>query len=518
MPPHVVARKNSVSSRLPDALQLGAAVLVGLDLHHIPEKVQSWLPLSRGGGHGTRGIFAFAVVFLLAGPAWGIRPFAGRFARELRRLVAPLVSLRALPSATALSRALGDLQHNPVRSCLDQLLFAGAGLRSALTSPHILHRDAHGHGWHVLDLDPTIEGFRQRSLPGGPTLPEPKRRAQGTPGYTGHKRGELRIRHLPVQHAGLGAWLAYRLDAAGTSLLPLVGDVVRVAKSTIINTKADSKIILRADGEFGSVGAMRTITAEGVDLLTRLSRYAILEREDVVAQMPGLAWYNLTSSGAGPQRQAADLGLFMLHPDEDAAASKDGPVEVRVVVTRFARTGKPDHGILKEGYQLELFATTLSPDAWPPEAVASLYFGRAAIENSFSAEDREFGIDRTFSYHPPGQELMSGVALFLWNVMIAKGIATNPLPAAVEAQEKQAIVRPDPPPKIIVQSPPIPVLLEEVTAVEEKPAEPSGSPLLSWTRWRKSRRQPLPPWSLRMSRKSGSEVSYGGSRTWPLAT
>ena len=95
---------------------------------------------------------------------------------------------------------------------------------------------------------------------------------------------------------------------------------MRVSKSMILNSNADAKIILRADGEFGSVGAMRTIMAEGVDLLTRLSRYALLDREEVVAQMPGLSWYDLTSSGAGPQRQAADLGLFMLHPDEAAAA------------------------------------------------------------------------------------------------------------------------------------------------------------------------------------------------------
>ena len=353
MPLHVVTRKKTdTPSRVPDALQLGTAMLASLREHQVLANMASWLPLSRRAGHGTRGLFTFAVVFLMAGRSWGIRPFALQFGTALARLVAPVAGLIALPTAASMSRALGSLTHVAVRSCLDQLLAGDVGVKRLLGSPHVLHRDAQGQGWHVLDLDPTVEAFRQRGLPDDAALPQPNRLAPGTPGYTGHKRGDLRIRHVPVQHAGAGAWLAYRLDATGGSLLPVV----------------------------------------------------------------------------------ADVGLFTLYPDDGAAGSKDGPVQVRVVVTRFARSSPPEHGVLRDGFQIELFATTLPSDAWPPEDVVALYFGRSAMENRFAQEDREFGIDRTFSYHPPGQEWMSGIALFLWNVLISRGVAADPLPVSASPQ------------------------------------------------------------------------------------
>ena len=435
MPLHVVTRKKTdTPSRVPDALQLGTAMLASLREHQVLANMASWLPLSRRAGHGTRGLFTFAVVFLMAGRSWGIRPFALQFGTALARLVAPVAGLIALPTAASMSRALGSLTHVAVRSCLDQLLAGDVGVKRLLGSPHVLHRDAQGQGWHVLDLDPTVEAFRQRGLPDDAALPQPNRLAPGTPGYTGHKRGDLRIRHVPVQHAGAGAWLAYRLDATGGSLLPVVADVVRVARNAIPVEGGAPRVVLRADGEFGSVGSMRTIVAEGVAVLTRLSRYALLDRDEVVALLPGLTWRVVRSSGGGPLRQAADLGLFTLYPDDGAAGSKDGPVQVRVVVTRFARSSPPEHGVLRDGFQIELFATTLPSDAWPPEDVVALYFGRSAMENRFAQEDREFGIDRTFSYHPPGQEWMSGIALFLWNVLISRGVAADPLPVSASPQ------------------------------------------------------------------------------------
>jgi hypothetical protein len=424
-------------------------MLASLREHNVFNKVASWLPLSRRAGHGTAGLFAFVVVFLMAGRAWGIRPFALKFQGPLGRLIAPVVGLRDLPTASSMSRALGILTHSAVRGCLDPLLSSDVGVRRLLGSPHVQHRDAHGKGWHVLDLDPTIEAFRQRDLPDDPALPAPARLAPGVAGYTGHKRGDVRIRHLPLQHAGAGVWLAYRLEAAGASLLPLVADVVRVARNAIPIDGDPPRVVLRADGEFGSVGAMRTIVAGGVAVLTRLSRYALLDRDEVVALMPALIWRDVRSSGGGPPRQAADLGLFTLHPDDGAARSGEGPVEVRVVVTRFARSSAPEHGVLRDGFQIELFATTLPADAWPAEDVVALYFGRSALENRFAQEDREFGIDRTFSYHPPGQEWMSGIALFLWNVLISRGVAADPLPPHTNAQTSRQETTAPPPVDVV---------------------------------------------------------------------
>ena len=442
MPLRVVARTRlpTETRRVPDALAVGASILATLSDRGVLDKFESWFPVSRRGGHGARALLAFTTVFLLAGRSWGIRPFTARFASALQRLVAPLAGLRALPTAASVSRALGRFTHAKVRACLDALLASDPDVRRLLGSPHVQHRDAHGRGWHVLDVDPTVEAFRQRGLPESPELPPAVRHAPGVPGYTGHKRGELRIRHIPIQHVGSGLWLGYRLDGDGGSVLPLLADVVRVGRRAVVEVQADAQVVVRADGEFGSVGAMQTVIREGAAVLTRLSRYALLDRDEVVAMLPGVTWLGVESSGGGPARTAADLGLFTLFPRDGAAAAADGAVEVRVVVTRFARTGPADHGVLRDGHQIELFATTLPADAWPANDVAALYFGRGAMENRFAQEDREFGIDRTFSYHPPGQEWMSGIALFLWNVLLGQGVAANPLPALPAPQAARAAV------------------------------------------------------------------------------
>lgn len=419
---------------LPDDLKLGAALLAGLQGRGLLQRVDVWLPLSRRAGHGAGALFAFALVYLAAGRRWGIRPFSLAFDAALNGLLAPLVGLHALPTAASVSRALGKLKHAAVRGFVDRLLTSDRETSELLATPHVRHRDAQGVGWHVLDFDPTIEAFRQRGLPQDVALPEATRIAPGTPGYTGHKRGELRIRHLPLQHAGSAVWLAYRLDATGGSLLPFLSELLHVGRS-FLNRVSPGSIVVRADGEFGSVGAMRTCLAAQVHVLTRLCRYALLDRAEVRAAMATASWRKVVSAGGGPTREAADLGLFTLYPDADAQDADGGPVEVRVVVTRFPRSSPPEHGVLRDGFQVELFATSLPADAWPAECVVALYFGRGAMENCFAQEDREIGIDRTFSYHPPGQEWMSGVGLFLWNLLIGRGVAATPLPPEVPAQE-----------------------------------------------------------------------------------
>ena len=225
MPLQVVTRTRKApdTSQVPDALKVGTAVLASLSARRLLSKFEAWFPLSRRAGHGARGLVAFAVVFLLAGRTWGIRPFALEFETSLRRLVAPVAGLRRLPTTSSMSRALGAFTHASVRACLDQLLSSDPDVRRVLASPHVQHRDAHGRGWHVLDVDPTVEAFRQRGLADAPGLPAPVRLAPGVPGYTGHKRGELRIRHIPIQHAGSGLWLGY---SGGSILVSGSGSVL----------------------------------------------------------------------------------------------------------------------------------------------------------------------------------------------------------------------------------------------------------------------------------------------------
>lgn len=87
------------------------------------------------------------------------------------------------------------------------------------------------------------------------------------------------------------------------------------------------------------------------------------------------------------------MHALVLKPSARAAGSKD-PVTARVVVTRIARAGAAEHGIVRDGYQYELFATTLSAEAWPCEDVVALYCARASIESRFAQEDREFDLSR----------------------------------------------------------------------------------------------------------------------------
>jgi len=412
---------------LPDDLRLGTMLVAGLRQVGLLSLVAEWLPLSRRGGHLAQALFTFAVVFLSAGRKWGLRPFLSTYKAQLRGRIAPLLGFRSLPTAASMSRALGTLEHKQVRPFLDRLLTAELDTRRLLTSPHVRHRDAHGVGWHVLDFDPTIEAFRKRGLPTDPSLPKPQRIAPGKPGYTGHKRGETRIRHLPLQHAGSSIYLAYRLDATGGSILPLLSEVLSTGR-TVLDRVSPGPTVIRADGEFGSVGAMRTCLGAGVEVLSRLSRYSLLDHQRVKSAIAAGNWRPVPGDGSGPRREAIDVGSYTLSPDSDAYNAESGPIKVRVVVSRFARYTEPDHGIVRDGFQWELFATSLSTDAWPPEHVVGLYFGRSAMENRFAQEDREIGIDRTFSYHPPGQEWMSGIGLFLWNLMVGRGAAEVPMP------------------------------------------------------------------------------------------
>ena len=62
-------------------------MLASLREHQVLANVASWPPLSRRAGPGTRGLFTFAVVFLMEDRSWGILPFALQFGTALARLV-----------------------------------------------------------------------------------------------------------------------------------------------------------------------------------------------------------------------------------------------------------------------------------------------------------------------------------------------------------------------------------------------------------------------------------------------
>jgi hypothetical protein len=148
-------------------------------------------------------------------------------------------------------------------------------------------------------------------------------------------------------------------------------------------------------------------------------------------------WLPVPSTGSR-HKEALDLGQFLLHPDEDAEDAARPPVQLRVVVSRHVCEDKPDKGVLRGGYQLELFATTLPFEGFDAADVVSAYADRSSIENGFASEDRELSLGRTFSYHAAGQQWMVAVGLWLWNWLLLEGVARKPLPAVPAPPPAQA--------------------------------------------------------------------------------
>jgi hypothetical protein len=407
---------------LPDELTRAALLLDELRGAGRLERLGMALSVSRRGGHHGYTLVAFALAFLLAGVMGGIRPFWTRHKRALGRL-AKVAGCRALPSSGALSRALHKLDAETVGHFTSATLCDVESLPELLRHPSVVHRDALGNAWHVLDVDPTVQAFRQRTLPEGCDLPAPERIAPGVPGYTGHKRGELRIRHVPVQHAGAGLWLAYRHIADNEAASSFVGPLVQSALAQLAAQSGITagEVVIRCDGEFGSAGAMHALQALGVHFVTRISRYHLLRRPEVAQALAGASWSPVRSSTETGRREAADVGLVTLHPDAKSVDAGGPPVTVRLVVVRSRASNHRTHGEVIDDYRYEMFATTLPADRWPAAAVAELYAGRAAMENRFAQEDAEFGLGRTFSYHAPGQAWMVSVGLYLWNHLTCAG-------------------------------------------------------------------------------------------------
>lgn len=447
MPRSARPRSQPVLTTLPADLQPAALVLEMVSRLGLIDRVDRDLALSRRNGHTGNSLFSLAVLLLMSGPAWGIRPFTERLKGAVGRTLAAIGGVANLPSSASVSRALASLPQTRARACIDQLLLTPNGMRSLLSSPHVLHRDATGRSWHVVDVDPTVVPFRQRALPEGPELPDPVRLVPGEPGYVGHKRGELRVRVVPIVHSGAALWFGVRRMTEEGSAVHVAGELVQLARAAVKDARPGAGLVVRYDGEFGSVGAMRATLDAGADVLTRLTRYTLLDSPEAAAVLSSPAWHPVPSGGSGPPREAAEFGSHTLKPSARAAGSKE-PVTVRVVVTRIPRVGPATHGIVREGYQYELFATSLPPAGWPAEDLVNLYFGRAAIECRFAQEDREFALDRTFSNSPAGQEWMVGVGLFLWNLLVCKGVELNPFPAKAPKQAQ----RPAEPAPVVVCS------------------------------------------------------------------
>jgi hypothetical protein len=405
-------------------------------------RVESRLRLARrAGSFGGLEVFAFVVAYLAAGPRPSIRGFYDEWKDDLPR-VAALVGRHDLPSSGSLSRALKSMTMAQAEAIADELLLNTPGLDALLGRDAVQHYDAYGMGWHIFDFDPTVRASRQRDLEEGDDLPDPERRALGVSGYTGRKRGEIRYRCHALHHGGAGLWLQCSLQDEGGSAVPYLERAAQKCRMLAERIgHPHDRVLLRTDGEFGHAAAVQACAQHGVHHLTRLTRPHLFDRPEVQFALAHARWATIEDSGTF-EREAADLGELVLH-DVDAEVE---PVATRVVLTRF-RTDRevPGRGVLRGGFQIELFGTSLPADAWPPEDVAGLYAGRAVLENRFAQEDREYALERRFSDSAPGQMFVVNVGLFLWNYAVCRVAEVRGVPSPKTRRQPRPPAPPDPP-------------------------------------------------------------------------
>jgi hypothetical protein len=433
--------------RIPDVFSEGAALLLDLERRGILESLGQKARIRRQGGYSGFDIVLLLELYFAAGIPVGLRKFWER-AHPVARKLAALAGRKRLPSPASVSRALGAVEPELLRPTSEWLLSEGAGIDAVLSHPSVQTYDGRGQGWHVFDFDPTVTTLRHRALAEADDLPVPRRRSKdlAAPGYSGRKRGEMQFRRGTLQHAGSSAWLQVILGPGnGDGHAELAGALDVVVRTCDRLGHPRSRALLRMDGEFGWVPYLSECRAHGIAPLTRLTRPELFDQPEVMERLRQGSWELVPDSLSGPQRSALDLGLVTVLPGKDTRRA-DGtpyePVEVRVVVSRYPRQGKADHGRVLDGWQYEMFVVDVPSDALPaPEAVA-LYFGRAGQENRFAQEDREIGLDRIFSYHLPGQELAVVVGLWVWNLRLVRGFELE-TPPVVPPKQEAHVAEPD---------------------------------------------------------------------------
>jgi len=441
---HKITLTERNKTRVADLVSKASTLLLILFNTGKVEQAGKKLKVRRQGGYCAADAWLLLIVWLQSGAQVGLKTLWKDVLQSCSRQVAGLVGRKKLLSPPALSRLLNSIEFHLLRPAALWMLTEVPEVSPLLKHPASQTYDTRGKAWHVFDLDPTVTTLRQRALPSGDDLPEPMRRADdfANPGYSGRKRGDVQVRRMTVQHAGSGVWVHAEMAPGNgngmSDFISALGSVTEVCRSIEIEP---SCALIRMDGEFGNVPWFTACREAGLPFITRLNRPKYFEDEAFLASLRVAAWFVVPDSGSGPQRLAAELGLWTVKPGAKTRRP-DGttydPVEVRVVACAMAKDGKAGRGKVLDGYQVELFAVDLPAQSWPASDAAALYFGRAAEENRFAQEDREFGLDRVISYHLPGQEFAMLTGLMLWNLQVVEGFNLDTPPATAPAQAKRA--------------------------------------------------------------------------------
>lgn len=401
------------------------------------EEVWERLKVNRQGYQGAD----LAMVLLahrLTQREWGLKRFLEETAPYGQQLAA-VAGRKQWPTQSAVSRALQavDLEEVGVFAdwVFEQTAHHGAFL---LSHPGAYYRDGDGHKRRVMHADGTVEAMRQRALPEGDGLPEPKRFAAnlGAAGYAGRKRGEVQYKVTLMQEAGTSLWVGAKWAKGNGHFSEEVEALTETADRWVqLMDESDRPTTVVTDGDEGGVGQAVAGAKSELGFATRLSCYDLLAHKEVVEHLNGAKWGAVQDSKSGPQRWATDAGTIRLRD-----------VRVRVVVSRYRAEQAEGNGsgVEIEGWHYELygFEPKSIEAVTAPDAVA-LYYGRNAVENRFGQRQREFNSPEVVSFDPGGQYLGIVMALLAWNIETILGAkAQQPLQKVADPPASEPSSRP----------------------------------------------------------------------------
>lgn len=437
--PHVTCREPELA-RIPDALLEGATLFLVLQQLGTLDRIAEQLQIRRQGGYCGFDAYLMLLLYVCAGPCLSIKDLWQERVRPHVAELAALAGRRSLPSPSSMTRLLQAVQFDTLRPIEGWLLSGLCNADPLLSHPAGMATDAQGDRWQIFDLDPTVVTLRQRALPADEDLPPPVRRAEhtGAPGYAGRKRGDIQYRQTTVQHAGARLWVHAQLSVGnGDGLLDCEAALDTVGQTLDRLGHPRERSMTRMDGAYGNVPWFAACIERQLPFVTRLNRPQLYEVPEILAQLREAVAYAVPDSRSGPRRAAIELGWREVLPGTKTRRPDGSPyasVTVRVVASLYPAEQPGKRGRWIDGWQVELFATTLPEPAWPAEQVVVAYFSRAGQENGFAQEDREMLLSRIASYHLPGQELAVVVGLSAWNLRVVGGfeqqlpLDTPPLP------------------------------------------------------------------------------------------
>lgn len=347
----------------------------------------------------------------------------GAFARssaEFGHELAAIGDRARWPTQSSVSRCLTAVDEECGAAVAQQLLdITSACVVDSTLCKACTDLDGRGEPWRVLHWDTTVKPLRQRALPEDEQLPEPVRHGLrlGQPGYAGRKRGEVMCTRSIVSDATSGAWLHVDLSKGSGSVTAQMARAVE-ASVRFVTQQSDesSRSVVVCDGVAGGIPQSEALVRGGMHVVTRLAEYHLLKGRDAHRLLTDSKWLPVVDSLSGPRREAIELGVRLVAGEP-----------LRIVASRFAHHGRPrGAGETMGSWHYELFLTSLPAERWAANDIVTLYYGRTAIENRFSAENREFDLTRVFSFSPHGQLLASSVAMALWNLRIAFGLHSLP--------------------------------------------------------------------------------------------